>query len=323
MLSNFVELDTMTSYFVKKHSLGLPDTDTLVSWVFVVTCVAVADPIFTLGCCMLFFRNAFTGQRRTQRMLNVLYFGLYYALSFTFLLYAACVSYVYIQLKLYSVSESVLRDCMDDTLYTYLYFSKSWDKLQFRYECCGVDNYTDWFNVPIFDVSNNHDVPDSCCKTYASNCGKNVSDVANIYQNGCLKSLGIHIRGQVLVSTTYFQIICISFIAVFAVSFYVTFSYTCSQSREYFRNNDNAKEYVIENAEDLEPSRNDDELEPMLQDHDPPNVIEGPINANRQVADDEENNAGGNENAEIQVIVHQPDENTARMSDDDSSLDIT
>lgn len=40
----------------------------------------------------------------------------------------------------------------------------AWCRLQFR--CCGVSNYTDWF-----EVYNATRVPDSCCLEFSESCG--------------------------------------------------------------------------------------------------------------------------------------------------------
>ncbi|CAC5418833.1 unnamed protein product [Mytilus coruscus] len=55
----------------------------------------------------------------------------------------------------------------------------AWDKLQEKYLCCGVNNYTDWYGV--YDIHNYNTLPDSCCG-YAG-CGQSGGVVA--YRISC------------------------------------------------------------------------------------------------------------------------------------------
>merc|ERR1711936_1088151 len=50
----------------------------------------------------------------------------------------------------------------------------TWDKIQKEFECCGVNNSTDWEGTPAFNETN--DVPDFCCKNITMGCGKGASD---------------------------------------------------------------------------------------------------------------------------------------------------
>jgi len=59
----------------------------------------------------------------------------------------------------------------------------TWDKIQKEFECCGVNNFTDWEGTPAFNETN--DVPDFCCKTIKLHCGKGASDTDKIYKTGC------------------------------------------------------------------------------------------------------------------------------------------
>ena len=85
---------------------------------------------------------------------------------------------------------------------TYPEVAKSWDQLQVGNKCCGVHNYSDWFGLS----SHEHDsfkpvspkgVPDSCCNPLTVGCGRNVTNLENIYPTGCLKSLADHIENQI------------------------------------------------------------------------------------------------------------------------------
>lgn len=50
----------------------------------------------------------------------------------------------------------------------------AWNKLQEKYKCCGVNNYTDWYGV--YDIHNYKAIPDSCCGY--DTCGQSGSQVA-------------------------------------------------------------------------------------------------------------------------------------------------
>ncbi|XP_057654103.1 CD63 antigen-like [Diorhabda carinulata] len=60
-----------------------------------------------------------------------------------------------------------------------------WDAVQNQFKCCGVDNYTDWYNI----LHNNIDLPLSCCKippgSTSFTCNSN-----NTYKVGCLQEFG-------------------------------------------------------------------------------------------------------------------------------------
>ncbi|XP_067405724.1 tetraspanin-7-like isoform X1 [Emydura macquarii macquarii] len=62
------------------------------------------------------------------------------------------------------------------------------DNLQENFQCCGAQNYTDWFNTTFGSL--NSAVPNSCCKIITKSCGTNLSnDAANINQQGCVQKL--------------------------------------------------------------------------------------------------------------------------------------
>lgn len=50
----------------------------------------------------------------------------------------------------------------------------AWDKLQEKYKCCGVNNYTDWQGV--YDIHNFNTLPDSCCGY--NGCGQSGAQVS-------------------------------------------------------------------------------------------------------------------------------------------------
>lgn len=67
--------------------------------------------------------------------------------------------------------------------------TKAFDNLQQNEECCGWNNYTEWFSSKKFNGS--HSVPTSCCKAEKDNssCGKAPINLDNIYQDPCKQKL--------------------------------------------------------------------------------------------------------------------------------------
>jgi hypothetical protein len=89
----------------------------------------------------------------------------------------------------------------------------TWDHMQQRLQCCGVENYTDWYYSPQW--RNNKFVPDSCCnpshfqnETLMSNCGKS-NEPELYFSQGCYE----------LFSNWLLQ--HLSIIAIFAVIFVI------------------------------------------------------------------------------------------------------
>ncbi|XP_039350980.1 CD63 antigen-like isoform X1 [Mauremys reevesii] len=94
--------------------------------------------------------------------------------------------------------------------------TKGVDHLQENFQCCGAQNYTDWFNTTFGSL--NSAVPNSCCKVITKSCGLNLSnDAANINQQGCIQKLkkwaGEHIAliGGVCISVGFAQLLGILF----------------------------------------------------------------------------------------------------------------
>jgi len=74
--------------------------------------------------------------------------------------------------------------------------TQTWDIMQSDFHCCGVNNYTEWFAVPMFS---NGDVPDTCCKEFIDGCGKGASK-GTIYETGCLTAFEQFITGNAAAS---------------------------------------------------------------------------------------------------------------------------
>ena len=108
----------------------------------------------------------------------------------------------FLRLATFSVSEEkvaqMLSQSMEPESYKNYRVKKSWDKLQIQYECCGVNNYTDW-----------NKVPDSCNKLYAVNCGNSSSEIDNINQAGCKDHFASRINHQVKFAYFRLRITCV------------------------------------------------------------------------------------------------------------------
>ncbi|CAM4533814.1 unnamed protein product [Lepidochelys olivacea] len=94
--------------------------------------------------------------------------------------------------------------------------TKGIDHLQENFQCCGAQNYTDWFNTTFGSLSSA--VPNSCCKMVTKSCGMNLSnDTANINQQGCIQKLKkwaeehIALIGGVCISVGFAQLLGILF----------------------------------------------------------------------------------------------------------------
>ncbi|CAG5118571.1 unnamed protein product, partial [Candidula unifasciata] len=67
--------------------------------------------------------------------------------------------------------------------------------------CCGIDNYTDWFNTPYSRAQEEKSVPESCCRVSVREChhiglsGGNAT-VEDIYTQGCHKFVVNFINGN-------------------------------------------------------------------------------------------------------------------------------
>ncbi|KAM3609593.1 uncharacterized protein V6R79_017583 [Siganus canaliculatus] len=77
--------------------------------------------------------------------------------------------------------------------------TKAVDKLQQKFKCCGSQNSSDWADS-VWIQSNDHLVPDSCCKTPTDLCGHR-DHPSNIYkvEGGCIMKLEEFILNQLYI----------------------------------------------------------------------------------------------------------------------------
>lgn len=80
---------------------------------------------------------------------------------------------------------------------------KTWDRAQEEFQCCGVNNYTDWGNT----------VPASCCVPKGSDDCVNAPTKDNVYPNSCIDAFvkwiedNIYIIGGVGIGLAFVQVI--------------------------------------------------------------------------------------------------------------------
>ncbi|XP_063987313.1 tetraspanin-9 [Diachasmimorpha longicaudata] len=88
-----------------------------------------------------------------------------------------------------------------------------WDDLQQRFHCCGVRDYTDWFQISAWP--NDDRVPDSCCITRERYCGRPDPDGHKKelwYKDGCASAIQmgfvtrLHIVGTVGLVVAFLQL---------------------------------------------------------------------------------------------------------------------
>lgn len=90
--------------------------------------------------------------------------------------------------------EEYVRDNMSSNLDKYTtddVVQSAWDGVQEAFDCCGVNNYTDWKDTM------RSNVPDSCCIDPKEGCGTNYS-LDKINREGCLSLLVDEIKNYAI-----------------------------------------------------------------------------------------------------------------------------
>lgn len=137
--------------------------------------------------------------------------------------FAICLSLVFILELAGGIAGFVLRDKIEDEVKHVLTdamknygedghegVTDTWKKLQEEFECCGVNNYSDWTTVAKL---NRTDLPKSCCKE--KDC--DVTKTAEIYSKGCATTLedwlkdNVAIIGGVGIGLAFVQVVGIMF----------------------------------------------------------------------------------------------------------------
>ena len=77
--------------------------------------------------------------------------------------------------------------------------SDGWDHIQTEFQCCGVNNSTDWTTSIAFN--NTENVPSSCCVKQESGCGvgTNKSPFTDLHPHGCFEKFEKFVEDNLLV----------------------------------------------------------------------------------------------------------------------------
>uniref|UniRef100_A0ACB8ENU4 Uncharacterized protein n=2 Tax=Sphaerodactylus townsendi TaxID=933632 RepID=A0ACB8ENU4_9SAUR len=73
-------------------------------------------------------------------------------------------------------------------------FESDMEKLQREFICCGVTNYTDWFNKTGYKDQ----VPPSCCKDKTDDCANNPTPF-NVFPEGCATKIEQLLKKHILI----------------------------------------------------------------------------------------------------------------------------
>ena len=167
--------------------------------------------VYCLGCCGVYSENA-----------CMLYS---FSISLGFLLLAKVI-FGSLVLSFSSHVTQQLRDALHDSLKRYnltdhqLHTNK-WDDIQTRFQCCGINNYTDWENSRFYNQTGNM-VPDSCCGGTCDHGMIGVSNTNNtIYKKGCLETFGQFFeRNIVWIGTLEIVVMIIQFVIIISACYF-------------------------------------------------------------------------------------------------------
>lgn len=118
----------------------------------------------------------------------------------------------------------------------------TWDHIQSNFQCCGVNNYTDWYQIKAWP--DKHRVPSSCCmpinNTITENCGKNAdSDFKQFWKLGCIQRIHhyllTNIHGVGITSIVFAFIQFTALVSAFLVVF--TMGYKKEKRKQRFSSN--------------------------------------------------------------------------------------
>ncbi|KAK6472906.1 tetraspanin-4a isoform X1 [Huso huso] len=91
--------------------------------------------------------------------------------------------------------------------------TNAWSIIQTDFRCCGVSNYTDWF-----EVYNTTQVPDSCCLEYSQRCG--LHSPGTWWKAPCYERVKIWLQENLL--AVWIFGLCIALIQVLGLAFAMT-----------------------------------------------------------------------------------------------------
>lgn len=145
-------------------------------------------PIIAIGLLMMFIGALalWCTPKGTVWLLNV------YSI-FVFVLFLSIFSISILFTVKHDSWQSTLKNGIERSMENYQNETQSIDVLQSSIKCCGLHNYTDWFNTTWAKGHNN--VPKSCCikKNICNNENINVSNATDIYQTVNFKNIFNHL----------------------------------------------------------------------------------------------------------------------------------
>ena len=105
----------------------------------------------------------------------------------------------------------------------------TWDHLQSNFHCCGVNNYTDWYQIEAWP--DKMQLPSSCCKPLngtAVDCGQDTDiNTENIWKHGCYQKIryylltnihGVGITSIIFAFIQFMALVC-AFLVVYTMDY--------------------------------------------------------------------------------------------------------
>ena len=133
--------------------------------------MSIAISIIILALALLGFKSIWSGTKKD--CYTVFAFGQFAAIAAVFHLMFVINNHVY-----FGHDVKIVRN-----IYTYDLSDAIWNRMQEKYQCCGIEGYQDWHNTP-FGASKV--TPDQCCVDYFPGCGRKK---VPIHQQGCQKAV--------------------------------------------------------------------------------------------------------------------------------------
>ena len=192
-------------------------------------------------CCNVTFVR---GQRVQENNRDIFKLVLFLALALCIYLPTAYICYYrFCGLHCYKAPEEIIAAYLDDKYESI----QIWAKVQIWFECCGIHNYTYWYDK----LHDTHVLPDSCCKTYKTGCG-NFTRIEDINEAGCLPNVTTHVTDQVRYHTDeqqgmFLNLGLISFFICLAIIMWIRNK--CRDRFKCCKNKENITELVNEEDE--------------------------------------------------------------------------
>ncbi|XP_072447982.1 tetraspanin-4-like [Chiloscyllium punctatum] len=91
--------------------------------------------------------------------------------------------------------------------------TNAWSIIQTDFGCCGVSNYTDWF-----EAFNMTQVPDSCCQEYSVSCGLHSPDTW--WKDACYEKVKLWLQDNLI--TLGIFALCTALVQLLGLTFALT-----------------------------------------------------------------------------------------------------